>query len=79
MDKPVRAADGPYIIKAEQGRTYYWCACGRSATQPFCNGSHKGTGITPVKHVAEVTKNVAFCGCKGTGTPPFCDGTHAKK
>lgn len=55
---------------------YYWCACGRSANQPFCDGSHKGTGITPVVFKIEEKKDVWLCNCKNTSNNPFCDGTH---
>lgn len=78
MDKPVRAADGPFEVEVEAGKVYFWCACGRSATQPFCDGSHKGTGFTPVRYQAEDSELVYFCGCKGTASRPFCDGTHAR-
>ena len=55
-----------------------WCACGRSSAQPFCDGSHEGTGFTPVVVTVEEEKAVAWCGCKRTGTPPFCDGSHSR-
>lgn len=63
-------------VLVEGGRNYFWCACGRSNSQPFCDGSHKGTGFTPVKYTAEKKEWVWFCGCKHTGNPPLCDGTH---
>ncbi len=66
----------PYSVLVEAGKNYLWCACGRSENQPFCDGSHKGTGITPVKFTAEKKEWVWFCGCKQTGSPPLCDGTH---
>ena len=66
----------PEIIKLEAG-TYYWCRCGKSAKQPFCDGSHKGTGISPEKFEPSEAKKVALCLCKQTGNEPFCDGTHA--
>ena len=56
--------------------TYYWCACGRSKAQPFCDGSHKGTEFTPLKVEITENKTVAWCQCKHTKTPPFCDGSH---
>lgn len=65
----------PYLMFLEQGR-YAWCACGKSAKQPFCDGSHKGTGIDPVLFRVEEADLVGLCGCKKTGTGPFCDGSH---
>lgn len=75
-EKPVVASTTPYSVSVESGKNYMWCACGRSNSQPFCDGSHKGTGFTPVKYTAEKDETVWFCGCKHTGTPPLCDGTH---
>ncbi len=72
----VIAQKAPYAVDVEAGKTYYWCACGRSAKQPFCDGSHKGTGIAPVEHRAEKSAKVWMCGCKQTANPPFCDGKH---
>jgi len=69
------AQRSPYVLELEPG-TYWWCACGRSKNQPFCDGSHKGTGITPVKFEITEQRKVALCGCKHTQTPPYCDGTH---
>jgi CDGSH-type Zn-finger protein len=57
--------------------TYWWCACGRSKTQPFCDGSHKGSGFTPEKVEIGEARTVAWCGCKHSGTKPMCDGTHS--
>jgi CDGSH iron-sulfur domain-containing protein 3 len=78
MDKPVRAADKPYATSVESGKTYYWCACGSSKKQPFCDGSHDGTGFTPLKYDATAAKTVSFCGCKQTKKAPLCDGSHNK-
>ncbi len=78
MSKAVRAADTPFGVDVEAGKSYYWCACGKSAKQPFCDGSHAGTTFTPVKFTAEASKKVFFCGCKATGKQPLCDGTHSK-
>lgn len=78
MKEAVRAADTPFPIEVEQGKSYFWCACGRSASQPFCDGSHKDAGFQPVKFTAEKSKRVFFCGCKATATAPLCDGTHSK-
>jgi len=63
----------------EEGKTYVWCACGRSATQPFCDGSHEGTNFSPVVYKTEKTAMVFFCGCKKTGNQPLCDGSHSAK
>lgn len=79
MDKPVEAQGAPYIVDVEAGKKYAWCACGRSATQPFCDGAHKGTNFEPVIFEAEETKSVFLCGCKRTKKTPFCDGTHTMR
>ncbi len=76
MTEPVIASKTPFPVEVEAGETYYWCACGRSKDQPFCDGSHKGTGITPVAWQAAKNETVYFCGCKRTNSPPMCDGTH---
>jgi len=60
----------------EKGKDYYWCRCGRSNKQPFCDGSHKVTSFSPVAYKATETKKMFFCGCKFTSNQPFCDGTH---
>jgi len=78
MTQPIVAQKAPYPIAVEDGKTYWWCACGRSQTQPFCDGSHKGTGLAPVQYKAEAAKTLYFCGCKASSKSPFCDGTHAK-
>lgn len=75
MEKPVVAAKQPAVLELEPG-TYYWCACGRSKSQPFCDGSHKGTGLTPMEFTTTEKKTVALCQCKQTKNPPFCDGSH---
>lgn len=72
----VVAQRGPFALDLEAGRKYAWCACGRSAAQPFCDGSHKGTGLSPTIFVAEKSETLWLCGCKHTHEPPFCDGTH---
>jgi CDGSH iron-sulfur domain-containing protein 3 len=72
------AQKAPYPVAVEAGKTYVWCACGRSKTQPFCDGSHKVTSMTPVAHQAKAAGTAYFCGCKQSGTKPLCDGTHKK-
>lgn len=76
MKEPTRAADTPYGIDVEEGKSYFWCSCGASATQPFCDGSHKDTGFSPVRYDAGQSGKVFFCGCKATGAQPLCDGSH---
>ena len=76
MSKPEIAAKAPCAIHVEEGKDYWWCACGRSKSQPLCDGSHKGSEFTPMKYTAEETKTVYFCACKQTANAPFCDGTH---
>lgn len=76
MATPVRAADTPFAVTVEAGKFYYWCSCGQSSKQPFCDGSHKGTDFTPVKYDATRSTEVYFCGCKATAKPPLCDGSH---
>ena len=78
MSEPVIAQKAPYPIEVEAGKTYFWCACGQSSNQPFCDGSHKDTGFEPLPYKAEESKKVFFCGCKKTAGTPMCDGTHAK-
>jgi CDGSH iron-sulfur domain-containing protein 3 len=67
----------PYILDMEPG-TYYWCRCGRSQTQPFCDGSHTGTEFSPIELVIKDKQKVAWCGCKHSKKAPFCDGTHSR-
>jgi CDGSH-type Zn-finger protein len=78
MPEPTIAQKSPYAVEVEAGKSYFWCACGLSAGQPFCDGSHKGTGFTPVKFEATESKTAYFCGCKHTAHPPLCDGSHKK-
>jgi CDGSH-type Zn-finger protein/quercetin dioxygenase-like cupin family protein len=77
MAEPVVARPKPSLVTLKGGRTYFWCACGRSANQPFCDGSHKGTGLEPKKFVAVADEEVLLCGCKQTADAPFCDGAHS--
>ena len=76
MSTPDMPSKEPYSVEVEAGTKYFWCACGRSATQPFCDGSHTGTGMAPVLYKAEKSRTVFFCGCKRTAKRPLCDGTH---
>jgi len=77
MSDPIVFQKGPIVQTTEPG-TYWWCACGRSATQPFCDGSHKGTGLAPVQVQIDTKKTVAWCGCKHSKNMPFCDGSHGR-
>ena len=79
MTKGQRAGDGPIAVEVEKDKSYYWCSCGKSSKQPFCDASHKGTEFTPVVFKAEETKKMFFCACKQTDGQPFCDGSHNKK
>lgn len=76
MADPVIAKRGPYVMQLAAGK-YTWCACGRSAKQPFCDGSHQGTGINPIDFTLDKPTVVALCGCKRSDDVPFCDGTHS--
>lgn len=78
MAEPVVAQKAPYVVEVEGGKTYFWCACGRSQKQPFCDGSHAASGMAPVKLQADATKTVYLCGCKSSASKPFCDGTHKR-
>ncbi|KAI9361237.1 hypothetical protein DFJ73DRAFT_814512 [Zopfochytrium polystomum] len=69
----------PFAVDLEPGKTYYWCACGKSKSQPFCDGSHKGSSFSPKAFTVEEAKKYFLCGCKITETGPFCDGTHRKE
>lgn len=64
------------IVRFMKAGTYWWCACGRSKYEPFCDGSHKGSGLAPMEVSIPEDKTVAWCACKRTKTPPFCDGRH---
>ena len=77
MKTPVIAAKSPAVQKVEKG-TYWWCACGKAQTQPFCDGAHKGSDFAPLKVEISAAKTVAWCQCKQTKTPPFCDGAHSR-
>jgi CDGSH-type Zn-finger protein len=70
------AKNAPYPIEVIKGQTYYWCSCGLSENQPFCDGSHQRTDLLPVEYIAAESKTVYFCGCKQSATGSLCDGTH---
>ena len=76
MSEPTISQKAPYPVEVTSGKKYFWCACGKSQKQPFCDGSHEGTDFTPYSYTAEEDRTLYFCGCKKTGTPPLCDGTH---
>ncbi len=77
MDEPVIASKKPVKIELEPG-TYWWCRCGLSKNQPFCDGTHKETAFTPLEFTIEQKKTYALCCCKRTGNDPFCGGTHKR-
>jgi len=77
-DTPIVSRKAPFAVEAEAGKIYFWCACGRSQNQPFCDGSHKGTTLRPMKFTAETDGKVWFCGCKQSGKTPLCDCAHKK-
>lgn len=76
MAEPEIAQKEPYRVDVEAGERYFWCACGKSENQPFCDGSHQDTEFTPVRYDAESSRAVFFCGCKRSGNSPLCDGSH---
>lgn len=75
---PICAQKSPFRVDVTTGKTYFWCACGKSARQPFCDGSHKGSPFDPVKYTATKDQTVFFCGCKHSDKAPLCDGSHNK-
>jgi len=75
-DAPEIPQKAPYKVELEAGKTYFWCACGKSQSQPFCDGSHKGGSFVPLKFTAEDSKTAFLCGCKHSANAPFCDGSH---
>jgi CDGSH-type Zn-finger protein len=78
MDKPIIAQKQPYKIDLKAGEEHFFCACGKSKGQPFCDGSHKGSGIIPKRFSVEKDGTYYLCGCKQSDNIPFCDGTHKK-
>ena len=78
MDNPVIVKKGSYAVEVTKGKSYFWCQCGLSKKQPFCDGAHKGTNFKSVRYEATEDKIVYFCGCKKTQKQPFCDSSHKK-
>lgn len=76
MPDPTIAKRGPYPVTVVKGKNYYWCACGNSKNQPFCDGSHKGSPFEPLLYTAEENEVLYFCGCKHSKDQPFCDSSH---
>ena len=76
MDAPVCSKKAPYVVEAEEGKTYYYCTCGLTENQPFCDGKHKGTDFKPEPYTAEKSGNVYFCGCRASKMGAVCDGEH---
>lgn len=76
--QPVIAQKSPYAVEVEAGKSYWYCSCGKSATQPFCDGSHKGSDFNPVEYKAEESGTVYFCGCKHSANGVTCDGSHQR-
>jgi len=76
MSSPEIAQKAPYVVEVESGKTYWWCSCGKSQSQPFCDGSHKGSGLSPVEYKASKDEKVWFCGCKHSLKGALCDGQH---
>jgi CDGSH-type Zn-finger protein len=78
MSEPEIGGRAPIPVEVEAGKSYWWCACGRSKTQPFCDGSHKATSFTPIEFKATKSEKVFFCTCKRSTRKPTCDGSHKK-
>ena len=76
MTEPVVAAKAPVKVSLEAGKDYWWCSCGQSKKQPFCDGSHKGGSFTPMKYTAQKSGDHWLCACKHTSKQPLCDGSH---
>jgi CDGSH-type Zn-finger protein len=75
--KATIAQKAPFAVEVESGKSYYWCSCGLSKNQPFCDGSHQGTSFTPTEYKATENETVYFCGCKNNKNGVLCDGSHS--
>ncbi len=78
MSEPTVAGTAPIMIEVEAGKSYWWCSCGKSAKQPFCDGSHKGSEFVPTRYEATATGKAWFCACKRSAKGALCDGSHKK-
>lgn len=76
IPQPKVAGLTPLVEEVQAGKTYWWCTCGMSQSQPFCDGSHKGSEFSPTEWLAEKDGKIAFCTCKHSKQSPICDGTH---
>ena len=76
MTEPIIAAKEPMQVDVTEGKTYWWCRCGKSSKQPFCDGSHKDTDFSPMEYTAKASRTLFFCQCKHTRKAPLCDGSH---
>ena len=75
---PIMPQKDSYSLEVQKGKSYRWCACGRSKEQPLCDNSHSNTGIKPIRFTAEESETIYLCGCKRSSDKPFCDMTHEK-
>ena len=78
MIMPTIAQKAPFEIEVKAGKRYFWCSCGQSKKQPFCDGSHKDTGFSPIKYDSNSDGRIYFCGCKQSAAKPLCDGSHKR-
>ena len=78
MSEPKMAAGKPAVLELVPGKSYWWCSCGRSEEQPFCDGSHRGTDFKPLEFEVAERKSYALCQCKRTANAPWCDGAHSR-
>ncbi len=76
MTNDIKTGNSAIAVEVEKDKLYFWCSCGKSSKQPFCDGSHKGSEFIPVQFKADETKKMFFCTCKQTNNQPFCDGSH---